>query len=167
MTTNDDIDLQARAIGGIADPFAAGAQRRPVVGYVPGGFDMFHIGHLNVLTLAREHCDILRVGVASDESLLAQKGRTPVMPFAERIAIAAAIGIVDEAVEDVSPDKRIAWERNPFDVLVKGSDWKGTPKGERLEREMGEVGARIVYVQYTTRTSSTMLRAAISSGIVA
>lgn len=166
MTLNENIDRTVQGADGIADPFQ-GAERGPVVGYVPGGFDMFHIGHLNVLRLAREHCDILRVGVASDESLRAQKGRAPVVPFEERIAIVRAIGIVDEAVEDVSPAKRVAWERAPFHVLVKGSDWKGTPRGERLERDMDEVGVRVVYVQYTTRTSSTMLRAAISSGIVA
>lgn len=138
-----------------------------IVGYVPGGFDLFHIGHLNVLRAARERCDFLLVGVASDESLLAMKGRRPVVPFVERLEIVRAIGIVDEAVEDVSQDKRIAWARGAFDVIFKGSDWESTAKGDRLEAEMAEVGARVEYVPYTLRTSSTVLRAAISAGIVA
>lgn len=148
----------------------AGAHRsaaRSVVGYVPGGFDMFHIGHLNVLRAAREQCDVLVVGVASDASLMSMKGRRPVIPFTERLEIVRAIGLVDEAVEDVSQDKRIAWARTHFDVLFKGDDWKGTSKGERLERELADVGARVIYVPYTLRTSSTMLRAAITAGIVA
>lgn len=140
---------------------------KPVIGYVPGGFDMFHIGHLNVLRAARRHCDILRVGVATDESLIAMKGRGPVVPFEERLEIVRAIGIVDEAVADVSQDKRIAWARNPFDAIIKGDDWKGTAKGKRLEEEMAQVGARVIYTPYTLRTSSTMLRAAINNGVVA
>ncbi len=145
----------------------AGPSSGSVVGYVPGGFDMFHIGHLNVLRAARERCDVLVVGVASDASLMAMKGRRPVIPLAERIEIVRAIGIVDRAIEDVSQDKRIAWARCHFDLLFKGDDWAGTAKGERLERELRDVGAKVVYVPYTLRTSSTILRAAISAGVVA
>lgn len=128
------------------------------VGYVPGGFDMLHIGHLNILRASRERCDRLIAGVATDESLIAMKGRPPVIPFDERLELVSSLRCVDQAFADVSQDKRIAWRRHHFDVLFKGDDWKGTAKGDRLEAEMAEVGARVVYLPYTRTTSSTMLR---------
>lgn len=134
-------------------------------GYVPGGFDLLHIGHLNVLRAARERCDYLIVGVATDESLIAMKGRPPVIPFEERIDLVANLRIVDEAVPDHAQDKRVAYRQQPFDVLFKGSDWQGTVKGVLLEQEMAEVGVEIVYFPYTERTSSTMLREFMSSAI--
>ncbi len=127
------------------------------VGYVPGGFDLFHIGHLNILRAARERCDKLVVGVATDESLFAMKSKNPVIPFGERLEIVAALSIVDQAVADHDQDKRVAWRANAFDLLFKGDDWKGTAKGALLEQEMAEVGARVVYFPYTQRTSSTIL----------
>lgn len=138
-----------------------------VVGYVPGGFDMFHVGHLNILQASRKLCDRLIVGVATDEALAEMKGRRPVVPHRERMAIVASVGIVDDVVTDVSRDKRIAWQHHPFDVLFKGDDWQGTPKGERLEQQMAEVGARVVYLPYTPSTSSTMLRQFLSSALPA
>lgn len=134
------------------------SQDREVVGYVPGGFDMFHVGHLNILKESRSRCDRLIVGVASDEALFQMKGRLPVIPHQERMEIIASVGFVDDVVTDVSQDKRIAWRHHPFDILFKGDDWKDTPKGARLEAEMAEVGARVEYLPYTPWTSSTMLR---------
>lgn len=134
------------------------SQDREVVGYVPGGFDMFHVGHLNILKASRARCDRLIVGVASDEALFSMKGRLPVIPHQERMEIIASVGFVDDVVTDVSQDKRIAWRHHPFDILFKGDDWKDTPKGARLEAEMAEVGARVEYLPYTPWTSSTMLR---------
>lgn len=128
------------------------------VGYVPGGFDMFHIGHLNILRAARSRCSRLVVGVASDASLRAMKGRPPVIPHSERMQLVAHINFVDDVVTDYSQDKRLAWHAHPFDLLFKGDNWAGTPKGQRLEREMAEVGATVVYLPYTPSTSSTMLR---------
>jgi glycerol-3-phosphate cytidylyltransferase len=139
----------------------------PVVGYVPGGFDMFHIGHLNILRAARERCDRLIVGVATDEALKAMKGRAPVVPHGERMEILSSLRFVDVVVPDVDRDKRVAWRANPFDVLFKGTDWLGTPKGDRLEAEMRDVGAQVVYLPYTPTTSSTMLRAFLATAIVA
>ena len=125
------------------------------VGYVPGGFDMLHIGHLNILTTAAQRCDHLLVGVATDESLERMKGRAPIVPHAERMAIVAALRIVDQVVPDLDQDKRLAWRRNPFDILFKGTDWENTDKGRILEAQMAEVGARVVYLPYTPTTSST------------
>ena len=129
-----------------------------VVGYVPGAFDMFHIGHLNILRRARALCDRLVVGVVTDEVLGAMKGRPPVIPFAERLDIVASIGIVDLAVPDTSSDKLTAWRSVHFDVLFKGDDWRGTPKGDRLEASLATVGVDVVYFPYTISTSSSVLR---------
>ena len=139
-------------------------RRESVVGYVPGGFDMLHIGHLNVLRAARERCDRLVVGVAVDESLIAMKGRAPVIPHHERMEIVASLKFVDDVVSDYSQDKRIAWHAHPFDILFKGDDWLGTVKGDQLEAEMAEVGARVVYLPYTPSTSSSMLRQFLTTG---
>jgi glycerol-3-phosphate cytidylyltransferase len=136
---------------------------RGTVGYVPGAWDMFHIGHLRILQRAREQCDFLIAGVVLDEVLLSSKGRLPVVPLAERLEIVAAMDCVDSAVEDVSADKVVMWEQLHFDVLFKGDDWKGTPKGDRLEAGMASVGARVVYFPYTVQTSSTMLRRLIGA----
>lgn len=131
------------------------------VGYVPGGFDLFHIGHLNILRRSRERCDYLIAGVATDASLIAMKGRPPVVPFLERFEIVAGIRVVDQAVPDFSFDKRIAWEETHFDVLFKGTDWRGTPRGEQLEKQLAQVGARVEYLPYTDERSSTMLKTLI------
>ena len=129
-----------------------------ITGYVPGGFDMLHVGHLNILTEAAKRCDRLIAGVATDESLERMKGRGPIVPLAERMAMVAALRMVDSVVPDYDQDKRLAWKRSPFDVLFKGTDWEGTDKGLRLEAEMAEVGASVIYLPYTPTTSSTMLR---------
>ena len=129
-----------------------------ITGYVPGGFDMLHVGHLTILTEAAKRCDHLIAGVATDESLERMKGRGTIVPLAERMAMVAALRMVDSVVPDYDQDKRLAWKRSPFDVLFKGTDWKGTDKGRRLEAEMAEVGASVIYLPYTPTTSSTMLR---------
>lgn len=131
---------------------------RPVVGYVPGGFDMIHVGHLNILTAAAQRCDHLIAGVATDESLERMKGQKPIVPLEDRMAMVAAMRMVDQVVPDYDQDKRLAWHRNPFNVLFKGSDWKGTDKGSRLEAEMAEVAVKICYLPYTDGVSSTELR---------
>ncbi|QMV86462.1 adenylyltransferase/cytidyltransferase family protein [Corynebacterium hindlerae] len=123
---------------------------------------MLHIGHLNILRAARQRCTRLVVGVATDESLIRMKGRAPVIQEAERAELVRSLAFVDEVIRDVDQDKRIAWKTRNFDVLFKGDDWKGTPKGDRLERELAEVGARVEYLPYTPTTSSTMLREFLS-----
>ena len=123
---------------------------------------MFHIGHLNILKRARENCDWLVAGVVTDETLFGMKGKYPIVPLDERLAIVEAIGIVDEAVVDTSANKAEVWEYVQFHVLFKGDDWRGTAKGDRLERELETVGARVQYFPYTLQTSSTELRRVIS-----
>ncbi len=134
------------------------------IGYSSGVFDMFHVGHLNLLRRARNYCHHLVVGVASDEYVDHLKGRPPVVPCDERIDIISALGIVDEVVIDRSEDKLAIWQQRPFDVIFKGNDWQGTPKGYRLERTMGELGVDVVYFPYTRHTSSSMLRTFLTDG---
>ncbi|WP_375426347.1 adenylyltransferase/cytidyltransferase family protein [uncultured Friedmanniella sp.] len=133
-----------------------------VVGYVPGAWDMFHIGHLNILLRAREHCDRLIVGVVTDEALYAAKAKYPVIPLDERMEVVAALDIVDEVTTDFSSNKLEVWERVGFDVLFKGDDWRGTAKGDKLEVDMASVGVGVHYFPYTAHTSSTLLRSLLS-----
>lgn len=128
------------------------------VGYASGVFDMFHVGHLNILRRARECCDWLIVGVATDEYVEELKGVGPVIPLDERVAIVSALAIVDEVILDRSEDKSLAWSERNFDVVFKGDDWRGAPKGVRLEETMRELGVDVVYFPYTLHTSSAMLR---------
>lgn len=142
------------------DDWAATPPNTPggVTGYVPGAWDLFHIGHLNILKRARQQCDRLIAGVVTDEELVAVKGRLPAVPLAERLQVVGAMDIVDAAVVDFSTSKLDVWRRVHFDVLFKGDDWRGTAKGDRLEAEMASVGASVRYFPYTAHTSSTALR---------
>jgi glycerol-3-phosphate cytidylyltransferase len=133
------------------------------VGYSAGAFDLFHIGHLNLLRHAKAHCDYLIAGVVSDEMLRENKGIDPVIPLAERLEIVSHIDVVDEAVAEVVPDKLQTWRDVGFDVFFKGDDWRGTREGLRLEREFAAVGVEVVYFPYTLSTSSTQLRRALDS----
>lgn len=133
------------------------------VGYAAGAFDLFHIGHLNILKHAKNECDYLIAGVVSDEMLLLTKGVEPVIPLAERLEIVGSIAFVDEAVAETVPDKLDMWRDLRFDVFFKGDDWRGTEKGMRLEREFAAVGVEVVYFPYTMTTSSTVLRRALDS----
>lgn len=134
-----------------------------VVGYAPGVYDLFHVGHLNVLRNAKSRCDYLVAGVVSDEMAGLAKGRPPVIPLVERLEIVRSIRYVDAAFVETVPDKLAAWRQVRFDVLFKGDDWRGTAKGEKLERDLATVGARVVYFPYTMHTSSTQLRGALAA----
>lgn len=131
------------------------------IGYAAGAYDLFHVGHLNILRRAREQCDHLIAGVVSDEMLELTKGVRPVVPLAERLEIVRSIRYVDEAIAETVPDKLETWRRLGFTVFFKGDDWRGTEKGLRLEREFAAVGVEVVYFPYTVDTSSTALRHAL------
>lgn len=141
------------------------SEQEKIVGYVPGAFDLFHVGHLNMLRQARPHCDVLVAGVVSDEMLEVTKGISPTVPLEERAEIVEAIGIVDSVYVERTPDKRDAAREVGFHKLFKGDDWKGTPKGDRLEAMMAEVGVEVVYFPYTLQTSSTQLRKALGARV--
>ncbi|MDU3395668.1 MAG: adenylyltransferase/cytidyltransferase family protein [Clostridiales bacterium] len=126
------------------------------IGYTTGVFDLFHIGHLNLLKRAREQCDYLIVGVSSDD-LVAYKNKRAVIPFEERIQIVEAIRYVDKAVPQTNMNKMEAWRTYQFDVIFVGDDWKNTEKWNQFEEEFQKVGVDIVYFPYTRNTSSTLL----------
>lgn len=136
---------------------------QPIIGYAPGAYDLFHIGHLNILRHARSRCDVLVAGVVSDDMCLATKGRLPFIPIAERLEIVRHITFVDDVFEETTPDKLDAWKEVGFNRIFKGDDWRGTPKGEKLERDFADVGVEVVYFPYTVHTSSTHLRRALEA----
>jgi glycerol-3-phosphate cytidylyltransferase len=133
------------------------------IGYAAGAFDLFHIGHLNILRLAKSQCDYLIAGVVSDELCQLRKGRKPIVPLAERLEIVIEVGHVDRAVAETVPDKLEVWKDLKFNIFFKGDDWRGTPKGVRLEQAFGAVGVEVVYFPYTVHTSSSALRRALET----
>ncbi|MEU5807222.1 adenylyltransferase/cytidyltransferase family protein [Streptomyces sp. NPDC059650] len=141
----------------------AGTRRPYRVGYAPGAYDLFHIGHLNILRHARSQCDYLVAGVVSDEMAERAKGRRPMIPLVERLEIVRSVRYVDAAFVETVPDKVETWKQVRFDVLFKGDDWRGTPKGDKLERDFAAVGVDVVYFPYTVHTSSTQLRRALDA----
>ncbi|WP_037906433.1 adenylyltransferase/cytidyltransferase family protein [Actinacidiphila yeochonensis] len=133
------------------------------VGYAPGVYDLFHVGHLNILRHARAQCDYLVAGLVSDEMAELAKGRRPVVPLPERLEIVRSIRFVDAAFVETVPDKLETWQQVRFDVLFKGDDWRGTERGRLLEQKFATVGVEIVYFPYTVHTSSTQLRLALDA----
>lgn len=127
-----------------------------VLGYTTGVFDLFHIGHLNMLKNAKGMCDKLIVGVTTDE-LVSYKHKKAVIPFEERIEIVRSIECVDVAIPQRSMDKFEAWKKLKFDVMFVGDDWYATEKWEEYEKQFTEVGVKIIYFPYTQGTSSTLI----------
>ncbi len=127
------------------------------VGYTSGVFDMFHIGHLNILKKAKENCEYLVVGVTTDE-LAHYKNKSAIIPFEERLAIVEAIKYVDKAVPQENMNKLEACKKYGAEVIFVGDDWKGTDKWNKIEQDLATIGAEVVYFPYTKGTSSTILR---------
>lgn len=128
------------------------------IGYTTGVFDMFHIGHLNIIKKAKEQCDYLIVGVSTDELVQEYKNKKPIIPFDERCEIVQALEYVDRVVAQENREKFWAWKNLNFDVMFVGDDWKGKPLFVEVEEEFKKVGVDIVYFPYTKDTSSTILR---------
>ena len=128
------------------------------VGYTSGVFDLFHIGHLNILRNAKELCDYLIVAVSTDELVQKYKNKTPVIPYEERKAIVESIKYVDRGVPQVNMDKIAAFEQYHFDAIFVGDDWKGSDVFERADSYMRERGACVEYLPYTNNISSTLLK---------
>lgn len=127
-----------------------------IVGYTSGVYDLFHIGHLNLLKNAKGLCDKLIVGVSVDE-LVAYKHKKAVIPFAERLEIVRSIKYVDAAIPQDDLDKFKMWEKLHFDVLFVGDDWFRSERWQEMEKKFDAVGVRVVYFPYTKGTSSTIL----------
>jgi len=130
------------------------------IGYTTGVFDLFHIGHLNILKIAKEQCDFLIVGVTTDE-LISYKNKEAFIPFVDRIKIVESIKYVDLVVPQVNMNKMEAWENLRFEVMFVGSDWQGTERWIEYEKQFKQIGVEVVYIPYTKETSSTKLRKAL------
>lgn len=130
-------------------------------GYTTGVFDLFHVGHLNILKQAKEYCNYLVVGVTTDD-LVSYKNTKAFISFEERIQIIEAIKYVDEALAQENMNKMEAWEKINFDVVFVGSDWKNTEKWNQIEKKFNDIGVDVVYFDYTITTSSTKIRKVIN-----
>lgn len=128
------------------------------VGYTTGVFDMFHIGHLNILKRAKEQCEYLIVGVSTDETVESYKHKTPIIRFEERFAIVESIRYVDKVVPQTSMDKMEAYKKLKFDALFHGSDWQGSSMYDDIIKQLAEVGVDVVFLPHTDGISSTIIR---------
>ncbi|MGM8364855.1 adenylyltransferase/cytidyltransferase family protein [Virgibacillus sp. W0181] len=128
------------------------------VGYTTGVYDLFHVGHLNILKRAKAQCDYLIVGVSTDELVMEYKQKRPVIPFEERMEIIEGLKYVDQVVPQKNRDKYIAWEHFLFNVLFVGDDWKGDALFMKLEEKFKKVDVDVVYFPYTAGVSSTIVK---------
>lgn len=134
---------------------------KKIIGYTAGVYDMFHIGHLNVIKNAKERCDYLIVGVSTDEVVEKNKNKKPIIPYDERAAIVEAIKYVDKVIPQIRYDiegKIETVKNNGINVMFVGSDWQGTEKWNKIEAELAKIGCKVVYLPHTDGISSTMLR---------
>lgn len=129
-----------------------------IVGYTQGTFDMFHIGHLNLIRNAKTMCDFLIVGVNTDELIKSYKNKNAVVPLNERVEILKSIRYVDKVVICDSLDKVIAYKKYGFTRIFIGDDWRGSSRWNETEKQMGEIGVEVIFLPYTKDTSSTLLR---------
>jgi len=134
--------------------------KNKTIGYISGVFDLFHIGHLNILINSKSMCDQLIVGVTVDD-LVAYKNKKAIIPYQERLEIVRSIKYVDATIAQESMDKFKMWEKLKFDVLFVGDDWFETPKWKEIEEQFKEVDVKVVYFPYTKSTSSTVLNEAL------
>jgi glycerol-3-phosphate cytidylyltransferase len=132
------------------------------IGYTTGVFDLFHVGHLNILKRAKEQCEFLIVGVSTDDLVMEYKNKKPVIPYADRVEIIEGIKYVDMVVPQVNRDKFTAWEGLKFDAMFVGDDWKGSPLFSEVEKKFKKVGVEIVFFPYTKGVSTTELKQKIS-----
>ena len=129
-----------------------------VIGYTTGVFDMFHIGHLNILRRAKELCDYLIVGVTTDELCYKRKQKYPIINEKDRMAIVESIRYVDKVVPQVDMDKIRPVKEYGVNIVFVGSDWKGTAAWQKYEEEFSKEGCSVVYLSHTDGISSTILR---------
>jgi glycerol-3-phosphate cytidylyltransferase len=130
---------------------------RKIIGYTTGVYDLFHVGHLNLLQNSKGLCDFLIVGCTIDELVINRKNKSPVIPFLERVEILKSIKFVDAVVPQDNMDKMEAWRKYHFDIMFVGDDWKGSSEWEKIEKEFNSIGVKIIYFPYTQSTSSTKI----------
>ena len=132
--------------------------KNKVIGYTSGVFDLFHIGHLNLLKRAKEQCDYLIVSVSTDELVQKYKNRSPIIKLKDRMEIIEAIKYVDKVVPQINRNKLEAFHNYNYDKIFVGSDWKGSTLWNNLENELNQFGAKVVFFEYTSGTSTTEVK---------
>jgi len=128
-----------------------------IIGYTSGVFDLFHIGHLNILRNAKAMCDRLVVGITTDELIIDYKKKNAIIPFEERIEIVRNINCVDVVIAQETMDKFEVWDKLRFDIMFVGDDWYNSGKWQHIQKKFDEVNVRVVYFPYTKSTSSTKI----------
>jgi glycerol-3-phosphate cytidylyltransferase len=131
---------------------------KKIIGFTAGAFDMFHVGHLNLLKNARARCDYLIAGVNTDDLIAAYKNKHAIVSLEERMQIVGAVKYVDEVIAVDTLDKEVIWEKKKFDIVFIGDDWKGSERWNETEQVMKEHNVEVVYLPYTVGTTSTVLR---------
>ena len=139
--------------------------RHYTIGYTAGTYDMFHIGHLNILKNAKKYCDFLIVAVSTDELVYKYKKHLPIISFNDRCAIVSAIRYVDKVIPQIDMDKIRAALENKIDVMFVGDDWKGTDKWNEVEQDLAKYGIDVIYLPHTDGISSTLLREKLKESI--
>lgn len=135
-----------------------------IIGYTTGVYDMFHIGHLNIIKRAKQQCDYLIVGVTTDELCFKRKNKYPIIPENERMEIVSELRSVDKVVPQDNMDKLETVKKYGINIVFVGSDWKGTDSWNRYEEEFAKVGCRVVYLEHTEGISSSILRDRLNKG---
>lgn len=133
-------------------------EKKYKIGYTTGVFDLFHIGHLNILKRAKEQCEYLIVGVTTDNLSLSQKGKKPIICEEDRMEIVKSIKYVDQVVKQENMDKAKAVMKYNVDAVFVGSDWKGSASWEKYEEDFKKLNCTVVYLDHTDGISSTILR---------
>ena len=129
-----------------------------IIGYTTGIFDLFHIGHLNIIKESKKKCDYLIVAVSNDKLAFKLKKKKPVIPFQERIEIIKSLKYVDRAVEEKVDDKTKVKKKYKINIIFKGDDWKNTRKWNQLEKELKKQNIKIMFIKYTKKTSSSLIK---------
>ncbi len=132
-------------------------KKKIIIGYTSGVYDLFHVGHLNLLRRAKSMCDRLIVGVSSDELVRKIKKKSTIIPFDERINIVQSIKFVDMTIPQRDPDKYLAWEKLKYDKLFVGDDWFKNKKWRQYELKLSKKNVQVIYFEYTKTTSSTKI----------
>lgn len=133
------------------------SEKKFKIGYTTGVFDLFHIGHLNIIKRAKEQCEHLIVGVSTDELVKEYKNKYPIIPYEERKQIIEALKYVDEVVPQTTMNKYAAWENLHYEALFHGDDWKNSDMYNKYLEEFEGTGVELVFLPHTEGTSSTML----------
>lgn len=128
------------------------------IGYTQGTYDMFHIGHLNLINAAKEQCDCLLVGINTNSLVEQYKHKTPVIDETERLQIVSNLKAVDDCFLVDTLDKLAVWHKHHFDAIFIGDDWKGNSRWQQTELQLQPVGANVIYLPYTKGISSSWLR---------